>query len=68
MSKKDAVSAQDNTILELKALAKEKEDVRRQLAITAEDLRLKAEQLAMIAKEKEDVRLKLAETTKELRL
>lgn len=61
MSKKTIISSLDDTILELKALAKEKEDIRHELAVTAE-------QLAITAKEKEDIRLKLAVTAEELRL
>lgn len=49
-------------------LARKKENTRRELAVTVEKLRLKAEQLAVAAKEKEDVRLKLAETAKQLTL
>ena len=47
--------------LQLVVTAKEKEDVRRDLAVTAK-------QLAAIAKEKEDVRRKLAVTAEKLRL
>ncbi|MCR4275617.1 MAG: PAS domain-containing sensor histidine kinase [Candidatus Wolfebacteria bacterium] len=43
-----------------------KESIRRKLAVTAEELRLKAKQLAVAAKEKEDVRNKLAVTAKQL--
>ncbi len=53
------ISASDDIIFKLKVLAKEKEDIRKKLAVTAEALRLKAEALAVIAKEKEDVRKKL---------
>ena len=62
--------AQDNTVLkkiesEFALIAKEKEDVRKKLAVTAEELRLKAEVLADTAKEKESVRLKLEVIAKE---
>ncbi len=50
---------------QLAVTAKEKEDVRRKLAVTAEKLRLKAKQLAVIAEEKESVRRKLAVTARE---
>lgn len=48
------------------AIAKEKENIRRKLAVTAEKLRVKALQLAITAKEKEAIRGMLAETAKEL--
>ena len=68
--------------LQLVVTAKEKEDVRRDLAVTAKqlaaiakekedvrrDLAVTAKQLAAIAKEKEDVRRKLAVTAEKLRL
>ncbi|TSC95255.1 MAG: two-component sensor histidine kinase [Parcubacteria group bacterium Licking1014_1] len=63
MSKKNIISASNATILKLKALAKEKEDVRKKLAVTAEGLRLKAKRLAVIARKKESIRHKLVETT-----
>ncbi len=59
--------ASDDIIFKLKVLAKEKEDVRKKLAVTAEKLKLKAKQLATIAKEKEDVRKKLEITARELK-
>ena len=55
------------TALRLKILAKEKEVVRRKLAVTASKLRLKAKQLAVIAKEKESVRRKLMVTADKLK-
>ncbi|MDO8648796.1 MAG: ATP-binding protein [Candidatus Peregrinibacteria bacterium] len=67
MSKKTIISAFDDIALKLKFLAKEKEDVRRKLEVTAEKLRLKAKQLAVTAKGKEDVRRKLVVTAKKLR-
>lgn len=68
MSKKTSLSASDTLALKLKILAKEKEDVRRKLVVTAEKLRLKAKQLAVTAKEKEGVRRKLVVTAKKLRM
>jgi PAS domain S-box-containing protein len=79
MNKKSTTSAADNTILNLKGLAKEKEIVRRKLvvtakekesvrlklAITAEKLAITAKKLAVTAKEKEVVRRKLAITAEE---
>src|SRR3989344_7404 len=47
MKKKSIISASKNTILKLKVLAKEKENVRRKLMVTAGVLRFKAEELAM---------------------
>lgn len=66
--KKKNIYLNDKIILELEVLAKEKEAVRKKLAVTAEELRLKAKQLAVTAKEKETVRRKLAVTAEELRL
>ena len=71
MSKKLIISASNNTAntaLKLKVLAKKKESVRRKLAVTAENLSLKAKQLAVTAKEKESVRRKLAVTAENLSL
>lgn len=68
MRKKPGLSASDRIALELKILAKEKEDVRQKLAITAKKLSLKAKQLAVIAKEKESVRRKLVVTANKLSL
>ena len=65
MSKKTVISASDEIILKLKILAKEKELVRRKLAVTATKLAVTAEKLALTAKEKESVRRKLAITAKE---
>ncbi len=48
--------------------AKEKEDVRRKLAVTAKKLALTAKALAVTAKEKEDVRRKLAVVAQKLHL
>jgi PAS domain S-box-containing protein len=59
MGKNNIVSTSDSTILKLKVLAKEKEDIRRRLAVTAKNL-------AMTAKEKEDIRHRLAVTAKNL--
>ena len=56
----------DDVILRLKILAKEKEYVRRKLAITAKKLAATAVKLAITAKEKEDVRRKLAVTAAKL--
>lgn len=60
--------ASDDIILKLNVLAKEKEDVRKKLVITAEKLKLKAEQIAITAKEKEAVRKKLVITAEELKI
>lgn len=49
----------------LAVTAKEKEDVRRKLVVTAKQLAVTAKQLATIAREKEGVRSKLAVTAKE---
>ena len=49
----------------LAVTAKEKEDVRRKLVVTAKQLAVTAKQLAAIAREKESVRSKLAVTAKE---
>lgn len=65
MSNKNIISASDDIILNLKVLAKEKEAVRRKLAVTAKKLALTAKKLAITAKEKESVRRKLAATAKE---
>ena len=59
MVKKNIISASDSTALKLAVLAKEKEIVRRKLAVTAE-------KLAVVAKEKENVRHKLLVTAKNL--
>ncbi len=66
MNKKTIVSQSKNTILGLKFLAKEREAIRRKLVITAQALRLKAQQLALIANEKESIRSKLVVTAKKL--
>jgi len=66
MNKKTIISTSKNTILKLKVLAKEKESIRRKLAVTAKALLLKAKQLAVVAKEKETVRSKLAVTARQL--
>ncbi len=65
MNKKTVISASNDIILSLKVLAKEKEIVRRKLAITAAKLAVTAAKLAITAKEKESVRRKLAVTAKE---
>ncbi len=49
MNKKTATVASQDTILKLKILAKEKEHIRKKLEVTAEALRLKAQELAMTA-------------------
>lgn len=67
MSKKVITSASDAIIFKLKVLAKEKEDIRRKLEITATKLKDKAEALIVTAKEKEKVRKKLEITAGELR-
>jgi len=80
MNKKTIVSATDDIILELRALAKEKEyarrkleitakekeSIRNKLALTAKTLRLKAKQLTVTAKEKEEIRQKLELAAKHL--
>ncbi|OGZ72972.1 MAG: hypothetical protein A2908_00130 [Candidatus Staskawiczbacteria bacterium RIFCSPLOWO2_01_FULL_38_12b] len=66
MNKKNMVSTSDKTIIRLKVLAKEKENIRRRLVVTAQTLRLKAKQLAITAKEKETIRGRLAVTAKQL--
>jgi PAS domain S-box-containing protein len=65
MTKKTLISASADIILKLKVLAKEKESVRRKLAVTAAKLAVTAEKLAATAKEKESVRRRLAITAKE---
>ncbi len=67
MSKK-TISTYDGIAFNLKVLAKEKEEVRRKLVVTAKKLSLKAKQLAVTAKEKESVRRKLVVTAKKLRM
>jgi PAS domain S-box-containing protein len=64
MNKKNIISASDDKAFKLKVLTKEKESVRRKLAVTAEKLRLKAKQLAVTAVKKESVRHKLVVTAK----
>jgi PAS domain S-box-containing protein len=66
MNKKNITSKSDNIVHKLKVLAKKKENVRSKLAVTAEELRLKAKKLAVTAKEKENVRQKLEVTAEEL--
>ncbi|MEK7575449.1 MAG: ATP-binding protein [Patescibacteria group bacterium] len=66
MKQKNSISAADDIILKLKILAKEKESVRRKLAVTAAKLAVTAEKLAATAKEKESVRRKLAVTAAKL--
>ncbi|MDO8590151.1 MAG: ATP-binding protein [bacterium] len=65
MNKKTIISASDDIILNLKVSAKEKEIVRRKLAVTAERLAATAVKLAITAKERESVRIKLAVTAEE---
>ncbi|MES2060008.1 MAG: ATP-binding protein [Patescibacteria group bacterium] len=64
---KKIISAGDSIIYNLKVLAKEKESVRRKLAVTAAKLARAAKKLAVIAKEKEVVRQKLAITAEKLK-
>lgn len=68
MPKKSGISTAGDIALKLKVLAKEKEDVRRKLVVTAKKLRVKAAQLAATAREKEVVRRKLVVTAEKLRL
>ncbi len=68
MIKRNRVSTSHGIVLKLKALAEEKELVRRKLAVTAKKLRLKAAQLAVTAREKETVRRKLVVTVKQLKI
>jgi len=68
MNKKPVMSAARTIALKLKVLAREKEDVRRTLAVTAKKLRVKARQLAVTAREKEIVRRTLVVTAKKLRV
>lgn len=63
---KNTISASDDIILNLKVLAKEKESVRRKLAVTAAKLAITAKKLAITAKEKESVRRKLVITAAQL--
>lgn len=65
MRKKSIITASDRLARKLKVFAREKEKVRRKLAMTAKNLRLKAAELAVFAKEKEVVRRKLALTAKQ---
>lgn len=62
------ISQNDSISYNLEILAKEKENVRRKLVVTANELRLKAKQLAVTAREKETVRRKLAVTAEKLAL
>ncbi len=66
MNKKTTISTSDDIILNLRILAREKEDVRRKLAVTAAKLAATAEKLAITAREKESVRRKLAVTAAKL--
>ena len=68
MPKKKKLSASDRIALRLKVLAREKEDVRRKLVVTAKKLSIKAKQLAVTAREKEHVRRKLVVTAEKLRI
>ncbi|MDO8512875.1 MAG: PAS domain-containing sensor histidine kinase [bacterium] len=68
MNKMKNLSATDDQAFKLKVLAKEKESVRRKLAVKAEKLRLKAKTRVATAKEKESVRRKLAVKAEKLRL
>ncbi|MDP3975768.1 MAG: ATP-binding protein [bacterium] len=67
MRKNTAISTSDEIILKLKLLAREKEAVRRKLAVTAKKLAMTATRLAITAKEKEGVRRKLAVTAAKLK-
>lgn len=67
LHKKQNISASDDIILNLKILAREKESVRRKLAITAAKLAVTAEKLAATAREKESVRRKLVVTAAKLK-
>jgi PAS domain S-box-containing protein len=68
MKIRKAVSTSIGSDAKLRILAKEKEYVRRKLAVTAEKLQRKAWQLSVTAKQKEDVRRKLVVTAKKLRV
>ena len=65
---KKILSSSDKIVSKLKASAKDKEGVRRKLAVRAEKLRLRVKPLADTAKEKEIIRLKLAITAKQLHI
>ncbi|HCC06358.1 TPA: hypothetical protein DEP94_03315 [Candidatus Nomurabacteria bacterium] len=65
MKKKVLVPTSRDIILNLKVLAKEKEAVRRKLAVTAAKLAATAKKLAVTAKEKEYVRRKLEVSARE---
>ena len=67
MNPKKPLSASARIAFKLKVLAKEKENVRRKLVVTAKKLRIKAQELAVTAKEKERVRRTLLVTAKKLR-
>ncbi len=67
MNKEIALLKPNNIIQKLRVLAREKEVIRRKLAVTAEKLRLKARKLAVTAREKEVIRKKLAVTTGKLK-
>ena len=66
MIEQNTILESNNVILSLKILAREKEIVRRKLAVTAVKLAATAKKLAITAKEKESVRRKLAITAKKL--
>ncbi len=66
MKKKVVASVSNEIIRNLKVLAKEKEVVRRKLAITAKKLAETAKKLAITAREREIVRRKLEITAREL--
>ena len=65
MDKKVVIPTFDDLILTLKVLAKDKEDVRQKLAVTAKKLALKAKQLAVTAADKESIRRKLEITARD---
>ena len=61
MSKKFIVCTPNNTALKLKVLAKKKESVRRKLAVTAEQLRLKAKNFAQVKAKDEAIILSIGD-------
>ena len=67
MNKNSIIAAFDKIAFKLRALVKDKEIVREKLEVTAEELKHKAEQLAVTAREKEETREKLVVTADELK-
>jgi PAS domain S-box len=61
VSKKFIVCTPNNTALKLKVLAKKKESVRRKLAVTAEQLRLKAKNFAQVKAKDEAIILSIGD-------